>query len=63
MELLGDEAHVESYFDQLGDSVSAGAIYVLDRCTVCSKLTIASKIILDTKGSEIVFDAPNGTPW
>jgi hypothetical protein len=49
MELLGDLGHVESHFGLVGDDVSVGA----DRCTVCSKRTI---------GSEIILDAPNGTP-
>jgi hypothetical protein len=48
MELLGDVGHMESHFDLLGDSVSVGQ----DRCTVCAKRTIGSKIILD---------APDGT--
>ena len=49
MELLGDVGHVESRFFFIGDSVSVGQ----DRCTVCRKRTI---------GSEIILDAPNGTP-
>ena len=36
-------------FDPFGDSV----ILTLDRCTVCSEHTI---------GSEIILDAPDGTP-
>ena len=49
MELLGDEGHVESH------SVRSEMLLVLvqDRCTVCSKRTI---------GSEIILDAPDGTP-
>jgi hypothetical protein len=49
MELLGDMGHVEYRFDLSRDSVSA----VQDRCMVCAKHTI---------GSEIVFDALDGTP-
>ena len=47
MELLGDEAQVESCFGLFGDSV----ISVQDRCTVCAK-----------QGSEIISEAPDGTP-
>ena len=49
MELLGDVGHVES------PSVSLEMVLVLvqDRCTVC-----AERII----GSDIVLDAPEGTP-
>ena len=47
MVLLGDEAQVESCFGLFGDSV----ISVQDRCTVCAK-----------QGSEIVLEAPDGTP-
>jgi hypothetical protein len=43
MELLGDIGHVESDIGLLRDGVSVGA-----RRTVCAKLTIGSKIILDT---------------
>ena len=46
---LGDEAQVEARFD-LSDIV---LILTQDRCTVCVKRTI---------GSEIVLDAPDGTP-
>ena len=49
MELLGDVGLVESCFGPFGDSVSV----VQDRCTVCVKHTI---------GSEIILDAPDGTP-
>jgi hypothetical protein len=49
MELLGDVGHVESCFDPLGDSVSVGQ----DRCTVSVKGTI---------GSEMILEAPYGTP-
>jgi len=49
MELLGDVGHVESR------SVHLEMLLVLvqDRCTVCAKRTI---------GSDIVLDAPDGTP-
>jgi hypothetical protein len=49
MELLSDVGHVESPFDPL----KIVLVSVHDRCTVCAKRT---------KGSEIVLDAPNGTP-
>ena len=49
MELLGDVGLVESRFGPFGDSVGVGA----NPCTVCAKRTI---------GSEIVLDAPDGTP-
>ena len=49
MVLLRDEAQVEAHFGPLGDSANLEA----DRCTVCAKHTI---------GSEIILDAPNGTP-
>jgi hypothetical protein len=49
MELLGDVAHLESRFGTFGDAISV----VQDSCTVCAKRTI---------GSEIVLDAPSGTP-
>ena len=49
MELLGDVGHVESH------SVHLEMVLVLvqDRSTVCVKHTI---------GSEIILDAPDGTP-
>ena len=49
MELLGDVGHVENH------SVHLEMVLVLvqDRCTVCVERTI---------GSEMVLDAPNGTP-
>ena len=49
MELLGDVGHVESR------SVRLEMVLVLmkDRCTVCAERTI---------GSDIVLDAPHGTP-
>ena len=49
MELLGDVGHVEPHFDPFRDSVSV----VQDRCTVCAECTI---------GSNIILDAPDGTP-
>jgi hypothetical protein len=49
MKLLGDVGLVESQFSPFGDSVSVGA----SRCTVCAKHTI---------DSDIVLDAPDGTP-
>ena len=47
MVLLGDVGQVESCFGLLGASVDE------DRCTVCVEHTI---------GSEIILDAPDGTP-
>jgi hypothetical protein len=49
MELLGDVGHVESPIGHL----EIALVSVHDRCTVCAKRTI---------GSEIVLDAPDGTP-
>jgi hypothetical protein len=49
MELLGDMDHVDSHFGLFGDGVSVGAKLVHG----CAKCTI---------GSEIVLDAPDGTP-
>jgi hypothetical protein len=49
MVLLGDEAQVEAQFSAFRDSANL----TQDRCTVCAKHTI---------GSEIVLDAPDGTP-
>ena len=46
MVLIGDEAQVEARFGPFGDSAN-------DRCTVCVEHTI---------GSEIILDAPDGTP-
>ena len=46
---LGDEAHVEARFSPFGDSANLD----VDRCTVCAERTI---------GSEIILDAPDGTP-
>ena len=50
MELLGDVGHVESRSVRL----EMVLVLVQDRCMVCSKCTI---------GSDIVLDAPDGTPW
>ena len=49
MVLLGDEAEVEAHFDLFGDSAKLD----VDSCTICAERTL---------GSEIVLDAPNGTP-
>ena len=49
MELLGDVGLVESRFGPFGDSVNLAQ----DKCTVCAERTI---------GSEIVSDAPDGSP-
>jgi hypothetical protein len=49
MELQGDEAQLEARFGLFGDSANLD----VDRCMVCAKCTI---------GSEIILDAPNGTP-
>ena len=49
MELLGDVGHVESRSDRL----EMVLVLVQDRCMVSAKHTI---------GSEIIFDAPDGTP-
>ena len=49
MVLLGDEAKVEAHFDPFGDSANLDA----DSCMVCGERTL---------GSEIILDAPNGTP-
>jgi hypothetical protein len=49
MELLGDVGHVESRFSPLKTVL----VSVQDRSTVCTKCTIASEIILN---------APDGTP-
>ena len=46
---LSDEAQVEAHFGLFGDSANLDT----DRCTVCAKCTI---------GSEIIMDAPDGTP-
>ena len=49
MELLGDVGHVECRSVRL----EMVLVLVQDRCTVCAKRTIAS---------EIISDAPDGTP-
>ena len=49
MVLLRDEAQVEARFGPLGDSANLDT----DKCMVCAKHTI---------GSEIILDAPHGTP-
>ena len=49
MELLGDVGHVESHLVHFEMVV----VLVQDRCMVCAKHTI---------GSDIVLDAPDGTP-
>jgi hypothetical protein len=49
MELLGDVGHVDS----LSVLLDIPLVLVHDRCTVCA---------MRTTGSEIVLDAPNGTP-
>jgi hypothetical protein len=49
MEHLGDVGHLDSRFGPFVDSVSLSQ----DRSTVLTKHTIAS---------EIIFDAPDGTP-
>ena len=46
---LGEEAQVEARFHPFGHSANLEA----DRCTVCIERTM---------GSEIVLDAPDGTP-
>ena len=49
MVLLGDKAQVEAHLSHL----EVVQILMQDRCTVCDKHTI---------GSEIILDAPDGTP-
>ena len=49
MELLGDVGHVEFRSVRL----EMVLLLVQDRCTVCAKRTI---------GSDIILDAPDGTP-
>ena len=49
MVLLGDEAQVQARFGVFRDSANLNA----DRCMVCAERTI---------GSEIILDAPDGTP-
>ena len=43
MELLGDVGHVKSCLGPFGDGVSV----VQDRCMVCAKRTIGTRIILE----------------
>jgi hypothetical protein len=49
MVLLGDKAQVKACFGLFRDSVTL----MQDMCTVCAERT---------KGSEIILDAPDGTP-
>ena len=49
MVLLGDKAQLEARFGPFGDSANLDA----RSCKVCAERTI---------GSEIVLDAPDGTP-
>ena len=49
MVLLGDEAQLKARFGPFGDSGNIDARW----CTVCAERTI---------GSEIILDAPDGTP-
>ena len=49
LELQGDVGHVESRFSPLETVL----VFVQDRCMVCAKHTVSSEIILD---------APDGTP-
>jgi hypothetical protein len=49
MVLLCYEAQGEARFIPFGDSANLDV-----RCTVCTECTM---------GSEIVLDAPDGTPW
>ena len=49
MVLLRDKAQVEACFGPLGDSANLDVV----KCMVCAKRTI---------GSEIILDAPDGTP-
>ena len=49
MELLGVVSHVESRSVRL----EMVLVLVQDRCTVCAECTM---------GSEIILDAPDGTP-
>jgi hypothetical protein len=50
VDLLGDVGHVESRSGPFVDSVSVGARYV-------------DGLHQRTIGSEIILDAPDGTPW
>jgi hypothetical protein len=72
MELLGEVGYVEPRFGPFGDSV----VSVQDRCMVCVKCTVGSEIVMEAtcctprnkaqveaqKSSEIILDAPDGTP-
>ena len=49
MELLGDVGHLESRLVRL----EMVLVLVQDRCTVCAERNI---------GSDIILDAPDGTP-
>ena len=49
MVLLGDEAQVQAHFGTFRDCANLDA----DKCKVCAEHTI---------GSEIILDAPDGTP-
>ena len=49
MVILGDVGHVESRLVHL----EMVLVLVQDKCTVCAKCTV---------GSDIVLDAPDGTP-
>ena len=49
MEHLGDVGHVEPRFDPL----EIVLVLVQDRCMICAESTI---------GTEIILDAPDGTP-
>jgi hypothetical protein len=49
MKLLGDVGLVESHFGPFGDNVSVGARWVYG-------------LRQSTTGSEIILDAPDGTP-
>ena len=55
MVLLGEEAHVESWFFCL----EIVLILMQDRCTVCMEHTICSEINLDTPDGTV--DALDGT--
>ena len=50
MELQGEVSRVDSHSIRL----EMVLVLVQDRCMVCTKRTI---------GSDIVLDAPDGTPW
>jgi hypothetical protein len=49
MELLGDVGQVESHFNLFGDTVRIGAWLVIGLCQTY-------------QGSDVVLDAPDGTP-